>query len=72
MNYFQAHAMLDAVRVGANQPTQLINQALFLTGDLSEYQFEKMDAGVRSAGMDKALQRETARDWRSGYQNVVE
>lgn len=72
MNYFQAHAMLDEVRVGASKPAQLINQALFLTGDLSEYEFERVDVGVRSAGMDKALQDEATRNWRCGNQSVVE
>ena len=72
MNYFQAHAMLDEVRVGASKPAQLINQALFLTGDLSEYEFERVDVGVRSARMDKALQDEATRNWSSGNQSVVE
>lgn len=72
MNYFQAHAILNDVRIGASKPAQLINQALFLTGDLSEYEFERVDAGMRSAGMDKALQNEATRNWRIGDKSVVE
>jgi len=36
MNYHQAKNLLDEVKAGAQIPQHLINQALFLTGDLSE------------------------------------
>lgn len=36
MNHPQAHNLLDQRKAGADLPQHQINQALFLTGDLSE------------------------------------
>lgn len=41
MNHPQAHNLLDQRREGADIPQDQINQALFLTGDLSENELLK-------------------------------
>jgi len=54
MNYFQANAILDAVKEGRNYPSQIVNKALELTGDARTDEFYE---GLRSEGMDKEVQR---------------
>lgn len=41
MNHPQAHNLLDQRKAGADLPQHQINQALFLTGDLSENELLK-------------------------------
>jgi hypothetical protein len=36
MNHPEAHNLLDQRKAGADLPAHVVNQALFLTGDLSE------------------------------------
>jgi hypothetical protein len=36
MNHPEAHNLLDERKAGAEMPAHIVNQALFLTGDLSE------------------------------------
>lgn len=64
MNFYQAQNILDNIRHGgAVYPAFIVNKALFLTGDLSEYQYERMDDGMRSAGVDAKIQSETTGIW---------
>lgn len=64
MNFYQAQNILDNIRHGgAVYPAFIVNKALFLTGDLSEYQYERMDDGMRSTGVDAKIQSETTGIW---------
>ncbi len=72
MNFYQAQNLLDNIRHGgAVYPAFMVNKALFLTGDLSEYEFERMDDGMRSAGMDAEIQRQTTGVWGSLRKRLV-
>jgi len=69
MNYFDAQKILNAVRDGAEYPLATINRALEMTGDLDE---RHMDAGVRSEGMDRTLQKKVIGIWCSRSPRLVE
>jgi hypothetical protein len=53
MNYFQAHAILDAIKDGKLYSTTIVNRALEMTGDARTDEFYE---GLRSEGMDKEVQ----------------
>jgi|Laugrespbdmm15dd_1035085.scaffolds.fasta_scaffold48456_2 hypothetical protein len=56
MSHYEATKILDKIKDGADYTLATINQALFLTGDIDEHQFSRMDGSYGSAGMDCAIQ----------------
>ena len=56
MSHYEATKILDRIKDGANYPLAIINQALFLTGDIDGHQFSGMDGSYGSAGMDCSIQ----------------
>ena len=54
MNFYQAHALLDAVKDGTNYPEKIILKALELTGDAGT---DGAFQGLRSKGMDEQVQK---------------
>ena len=56
MNHFEATKILDRVAEGQDYPLEIINKALFLTGDIHGYEFDRMVGGDGSEGMDYAIQ----------------
>jgi hypothetical protein len=52
MNFYQAHALLDAVKDGTNYPEKIISKALELTGDAGT---DGAHEGLRSKGMDEQI-----------------
>jgi len=72
MNFYQAQNLLDNIRHGdAVYPAFMVNKALFLTGDLSEYEFERMDDGMRSAGLVAEIQNQASGTWGSLRKRLV-
>lgn len=65
MTHDQAQKILNKVRDGVHYPAQIVDKALFLTGDLGAY--EK----VRSQGMDQTLQSESQGDWSHASSRMV-
>jgi len=43
MNHPEAHNLLDQRKAGADLPAHVVNQALFLTGDLSENELARVN-----------------------------
>jgi len=43
MNHPEAHNLLDQRKAGADLPAHIVNQALFLTGDLSENELVRVN-----------------------------
>ena len=65
MNKKEAHELLDARRGGLSVLPSAIDTALFLTGDLGG------NALGFSKGVDKSLQQESQRCWKSQGYDVV-
>lgn len=63
MNTIEAMKILDAVRDGADYSETVITRALFLTGEISEDEFGRMASGMRSEGMDCAVQKTNDGTW---------
>lgn len=43
MNHPEAHNLLDQRKAGVDLPAYIVNQALFLTGDLSENELARVN-----------------------------
>lgn len=56
MDLTKAKTILDRVRDGMEYSPFVINQALFLTGDLDEHQYARMDEELRGKRMDSTTQ----------------
>ena len=54
MNFYQAHALLDAVKDGTNYPEKIILKALELTGDAGT---DGAFQGLRGARLDEKVQK---------------
>lgn len=52
MNHPQAHNLLDQRKAGADLPQDQINQALFLTGDLSESELLRVNPSSQNDQTD--------------------
>lgn len=63
MNTIQANKILDQVRGGADYSEATITKALFLVGEIDEHQYRAMEGGMRSPGMDCALQEAGTGAW---------
>ena len=56
MNTIDANRILDEVRDGADYSEAVITKALFMTGEISEHEFGRMEGRVRGPGMDSPIQ----------------
>lgn len=65
MTHEQAQKILNKVRDGVHYPAAIVDEALYLTGDLGAY--EK----VRGQGVDQAVSTEGERDWFDASSRLV-
>jgi hypothetical protein len=50
MNHPEAHNLLDQRKAGADLPAHVVNQALFLTGDLSKNELARVNPDCNQSG----------------------
>ena len=56
MSHFEATKILNRIKDGADYTLATINQALFLTGDIDEHKFNRVDGSDRSARVGFQIQ----------------
>jgi hypothetical protein len=68
MNFYQAHALLDAVKDGTNYPEKIILKALELTGDAGT---DGAFQGLRSERMDSEISRKRQPSPKLVAENII-
>ena len=68
MNFYQAHALLDAVKDGTNYPPQIVLQALEMTGDARA---DRAFQGLRSERMDSEISRKRQPSPKLVAENII-
>lgn len=65
MTHEQAHKILDRVKDGTAYSRKVIDEALWLTGDLDAHE------AVRSEGMDQTLEAKSDDGWGQQFKQLV-